>query len=434
MKTNIYLDNSATTPVRPPTFAVPSSSYYGNPSSIHHAGRQAKAAIEIARQKVANLLGAKVHEIYFTPSATYSNNVALLGRARYVEQNGLGRHIITTGIEHSSALAPARYLESQGWKLTILDVDSEGFVDVRDLEKAITPDTSIISIMWANNEVGTVQSIERLANVAKAHNIFFHTDAVQAAGKISINLSQISADTLSITGHKLHAPKGIGALFIREGVQILPIIFGGGQEGGLFPGTEGVTEIMALGEAAEIAHAEMDKNQTHLRKLQKILTDKFAALPNLNLTGALDPLKRIPGHVSVVVRGAVGEQIVEAADEQGIAISSVSACSGRHPSHVLKQMGYTHEEGLGSARVTASVLNSAEECEFAATVLAEIFVNAAKVLSFGSGVSNAMTKISSSGSGVSDNATNVYNFQPPSRFQPLDMPVNANVVPVSTSA
>lgn len=300
----------------------------------------------------------------------------MLGRARFVEQNGLGRHIITTGIEHSSALGPVKYLESQGWRLTILDVDSEGFVDPRDLERAITPETSIISIMWANNEVGTVQQIEKLAKIAKAHGIFFHTDAVQAAGKIKIDLNTVPADTLSITGHKLHAPKGIGVLFIRERVQILPIIFGGGQEGGLFPGTEGVSEIVALGEAAELANVHMDQNQAHLRKLQKVLTDKFAALPNVNLTGPLDPRKRIPGHVSVVVRGAIGEQIVEAADERGISISSVSACSGRHPSYVLKQMGYTHDEGLGSARISASVLNSAEECEIAADVLAEIFINA----------------------------------------------------------
>jgi cysteine sulfinate desulfinase/cysteine desulfurase-like protein len=189
----------------------------------------------------------------------------------------------------------------------------------------------------------------------------------------------------------LHAPKGIGALFIREGVQILPIIFGGGQEGGLFPGTEGVSEIIALGAAAELADSEMEENQLHLRKLQNILTKKFAELPNVNLTGALDPNKRIPGHVSVVVRGAVGEEIVETADEHGISISSVSACSGRHPSYVLKQMGYTHEEGLGSARISASVLNTVEECEHAAAVLSEIFGNSTRI-----------------------SASNVYDFQPPS--------------------
>ncbi len=380
MKANIYLDNSATTPVRAPMYAVPSKLVFGNPSSIHHVGRQSRAAIEIARAKVANLLGAKPHEIYFTPSATYSNNVALLGRARFVEQTGSGRHIITTGIEHSSALGPVKYLESQGWKVTVLDVDSEGFVDYRDLERAITPETSIISIMWANNEVGTVQQIERLSKIAKDHGIFFHTDAVQAAGKIDIDLGKVEADTLSITGHKLHAPKGIGALFIREGVQILPIIFGGAQEGGLFPGTEGVSEIVALGDAAELAKTDLEKNQLHLRKLQKILTDRFAGLPGVNLTGARDASRRIPGHVSLVVRGAVGEEIVEAADKRGISISSVSACSGRHPSHVLKHMGYSYEEGLGSARISASVLNSEEECEVAATVLAEIFVRANKLI------------------------------------------------------
>jgi cysteine desulfurase len=381
MNPNIYLDNSATTPVRVEVFAsmLPyQSTIYGNPSSLHHVGRQSKAAIEIARQKVADLVGAQAHEIYFTPSATYSNNIALLGRARYVEQNGLGRHLITTGIEHSSALGPAKYLETQGWKVTILDVDSEGFVDERELLKSITKETSIISIMWANNEVGTVQPIHGLARIAHEHGIFFHTDAVQAAGKIEIDLAETAADTLSLTGHKLHAPKGVGALFIREGVEILPIMFGGGQEHGLFPGTEGIAGIVALGAAAELANNEMSENQKHLRHLQKILTNKITSIPNINLTGAFDPDKRIPGHVSVVVRGAVGEELVEAADQRGIAISSVSACSGRHPSHVLKQMGYTPEEGIGSARISASILNSVTECEHASNILAEIFIRASR--------------------------------------------------------
>ncbi len=379
MNPNIYLDNSATTPIREEVLAsmIPyQSTIYGNPSSIHHIGRQSKAAIEIARQKVADLVGAKASEIYFTPSATYSNNIALLGRARYVEQNGLGRHLITSGIEHSSALGPAKHLESQGWKVTVLDVDSEGFVDEQQLIQSITKETSIISIMWANNEVGTVQPIERIALIAKSHGIFFHTDAVQAAGKLKIDLSEISADTLSITGHKLHAPKGVGALFIREGVEILPIIFGGGQEDGLFPGTEGISGIVALGAAAELANLEMESNQKHLRSMQKILSQKFSSITSVNLTGALDPHRRIPGHVSLVVRGAIGEELVDAADQHGISISSVSACSGRHPSHVLKQMGYTHEEGIGSARISASVLNSIDESEYAAEVLGEIFAHA----------------------------------------------------------
>ncbi|HNB23520.1 MAG TPA: cysteine desulfurase family protein [Candidatus Melainabacteria bacterium] len=372
----IYLDNSATTPVTEEVFeaALPYlRDAFGNPGSIHNLGQQSRQAINKARKQVADLIGAKPHEIYFTPSGTYSNNASILGRALYVEEHGLGRHIITSSIEHSSALGPAKHLLSRGWKVDILEVDSQGFVSVDQIRNLITAETSIISIMWANNEVGTIQPIEEIAELARAHGIFFHTDAVQAAGKLKIDVARTQVDTLSITGHKLHSPKGIGALYVREGVEILPIVYGGGQEKGLFPGTESVANIVALGAAAASALFEYASNYEHLRFIQKVFVERFSEIENVTLTGAIDPEKRIPGHVSVIVAGAIGEDLVNSASAQGIFISSVSACSSGHPSHVLKQLGYSQEEGIGSIRISASSLNSLEECQYAAEILAGIF-------------------------------------------------------------
>ncbi len=372
----IYLDNSATTPVSEEVFeaALPYlKDAFGNPGSIHTLGQQSRQAVNQARKQVADLIGAKPSEIYFTPSGTYGNNASILGRARYVEENGLGKHLITSSIEHSSALGPAKHLQSRGWKVDILNVDAEGFVDFDQLKQLITEETSIISVMWANNEVGTIQPIDRIAEIANERGIFFHTDAVQAAGKLKIDVNRTKVDTLSITGHKLHAPKGIGALYIREGVAVLPTVFGGGQEKGIAPGTESVANIVALGAAAEAAANEYESNYEHLRSIQKVFVEKFTTLSNVTLTGALDPEKRIPGHVSVIVGDLVGEVIVNAASDAGVFISSVSACSSGHPSHVLKELGYTQQQGVGSARISASALNSYEECEYAAEVLVEIF-------------------------------------------------------------
>ena len=291
MRPIIYLDNSATTRVRDEVLEsmIPfQSEWWGNASSTHRIGRQSRSAINQAREQVADAIGASPEEIFFTPSATYSNNAAILGRARYVEDNGLGRHIITTGIEHSSALGPAKYLESRGWKLTILSVNKQGFIDLNELKKAITPDTSIISVMWANNEIGTLQPVEEIAAIAKAAGVFFHTDAVQVAGKLAIDVSALGVDTLALSGHKFYAPKGIGILYIREGVEILPLVFGGGQECGLFPGTEGLANIVAIGRAAELCSIELESNQAHLRKMQQLLINKLLSNPRVKLTGPSD--------------------------------------------------------------------------------------------------------------------------------------------------
>lgn len=375
----IYLDNSATTKVRDEVAEAMQpylTDKWGNPSSIHKLGRQSRGGVEVARQQVARLMGATPQEIYFTPCGTYSNNVALLGRARYVEENNLGRHLITTCIEHSSSLGPARYLESRGWKVTYVHVDGEGFIDTDELATSITPQTSMISIMFANNEVGTVQPVERIAEIARARNIYFHTDAVQVTGKLPIDVSKIAADTMSISGHKYHAPKGIGVLFVRKGVQVLPLMFGGGQEHGLFPGTENLANIVAIGKASELALAELNENTDRLRRIQKNMIDVLTNGTTAKLTGAHDLDRRIPGHVSLIVEGAIGEELVIDADFKGICISSVSACSqaGHDPSHVLSCIGLPREQVLGSARITAGHFNTEEECARAADVLREVIV------------------------------------------------------------
>lgn len=376
MVTTIYLDNSATTQIRPEVkdeMLPYLDDRWGNPSSIHSVGRSARLAVNKAREQVAQFLGANTNEVFFSPSATYSNNQAILGRARHVEANGLGRHLITSGIEHSSALGPARHLESRGWRVTVLGVNREGFIDLDELRASISYDTSIISLMWGNNEVGTIQPIEEVAAIANRRGIFFHTDAVQVGGKLPIDVSTTPVDTLSLSGHKFHAPKGIGILYIRSRVEFEQLVFGGGQEKGIFPGTEGVANIVGIGKAADLAREEMELGSARLRQMQRILLGKLANDSNVIVTGPRDIRKRVPGHVSVLVKGAVGEMLVDEASASGVFISSVSACAGREPSHVLSQLGYSIDESISSARITAGRLNSVEECERAAEVLGELF-------------------------------------------------------------
>ena len=378
MSTSIYLDNSASTRVRDEVIEAMEpylSGRFGNASSIHRDGREAQVAMAGARQQVAKLLNCRPDEVHFTPCGTYSNNVALLGRVRFAEANGHGRHLITTPIEHSSVNGPVKHLEGLGWKVTCLPVDRQGFVRADDLKKAITKETSIISIMWANNEVGTIEPIEELAAIAAEREIYFHTDAVQLAGKLPIDLSKVPVSTLSLSGHKFHAPKGIGALFVRKGVNLMPLVFGGGQEHGLFPGTEPVASIVAIGKAAELCFDELDANMKDLRRRQKIITDCLATVDGIKLTGPLAIEKRVPGHVSVLVPGSDGEALVMKCDLKDLAISSGSACRQGiiEPSRILLALGWPEKEALGSARISVGRFNSDEECKKAAADLAEIF-------------------------------------------------------------
>ncbi len=383
MRPVIYLDNSATTQLRkevkeamlPFLFEE-----FGNASSAHSVGRDARNAIEHSREQVAALIGAHTAEIYFSPSATYSNNAAILGRAAEVEKQGLGRHIITTKIEHSSSLLPAKSLAARGWNVTILDVDKQGFVNIEQLKSAITDDTSIISVMWANNEIGTIQPVKEIGAIAREHGIFFHCDAVQVPGKIAIDVEQIGADTLSLSGHKFHGPKGIGVLYVRNGVTLAPLTFGGGQENGLFPGTEGLANIVGIGKAAELAKSELNVTRKALKLYQAVLIDKLLKYPGVRLTGAKTFDNRLPGHVSIVVPGIDGSELVLDADVRHLCISSASACSAgkKATSHVLSAIG-EDENSVGALRITAGTLNTREECERAGDLLNDLISSATYV-------------------------------------------------------
>jgi len=373
----IYLDNSATTAVHPEVkeAMLPYlTDLWGNPSSLHEPGHIAHDAVANARAQVASLLNCQSDEVYFTSSGTLANNIAILGHARFAEANGLGKHLITSTIEHSSVLGPIEFLEASGWKVTYLPVNGEGFVDIESISKTINKETTIISIAWANNEIGTIQPIGEIAQLAKQKNIFFHSDAIQVPGKLQIDLNKIPLSALSISGHKFNAPKGIGALFLRTGSNVMPITFGGGQEQGLFPGTESVANIVAIGKAAQIAANELPGSQAKLMNMQKYLIEKLSYLTNIRFTGPRDLNKRLPGHISLVVPGVSGETVILRSDLHGIYISSGSACHNNalEPSHVLRAIGLPDREAIGALRLSFGKFNTQEECEEAASALENI--------------------------------------------------------------
>lgn len=380
----IYLDNSATTPVRREVIdaMLPYlESDFGNPSSIHSHGTKAAAAVRDSRERVAALLGCSGAEIYFSPCGTYANNVAILGRARFVEANDGGRHLITTSIEHPSVIGPCQHLESRGWRVTYLPVNQDGIIDIANLKKAICADTSIISVMWANNEIGSLQPVEQVAKIAEERGIFFHTDAVQVPGKLPIDVSGLAISALSLSGHKFYAPKGIGVLYLKRGENVMPTAFGGGQEMGIMPGTESVANIVAIGKAAELAGLEVMETEEKLRSLQKILLDRLLPIENLRITGPTDIEKRLPGHVSVALAGAEGESLVMKCDLKGVSVSSGSACHKGiiEPSSVLRALRLSDREARGSLRISAGRFNTAEECAKAADVIAQIAEKSARL-------------------------------------------------------
>jgi cysteine desulfurase len=370
----IYADNSATTKVRPEVVEAMLpflTENWGNASSIHSLGRTARDAVDRAREQVAHLVNCRAEEIFFTPCGTASNNVAILGRARFLQANRRGRHLITTQIEHPSAFGPAQFLESQGWSVTYLPVDREGFVSPESLANAITRNTTIISIIWANNEIGTVQPISELAAIAEERGIPFHTDAVQIPGKLPIDVTAVPISSLSASGHKFYAPKGIGFMYLRNQHNVMPIEFGGGQERGLFPGTESVANIVAIGKAAELARLELDDTSSRLHHMQRKLIDHLRSIKNVKITGAQEVDGRLPGHVSCVLPGAEGEALVLRCDLQGVCISSGSACHQGvfEPSHVLRALKLSDEEALGAIRVSFGRFNSEAECDKVMSVL-----------------------------------------------------------------
>ncbi len=364
----IYFDHSATTPLDPRVVEAMrpyEEVYFGNPSSLHWAGRQAKSAIDQARQQVAALLRAAPDEITFTASGTEADNLALLGVAAGYRPDDC--HLITSAIEHPAILETCKVLEQRGYAVTYLPVNPDGLVEPASLAQALRPTTRLVSVMAANNVVGTLQPVRELAHLTRQHGALFHTDAVQAAGKIPLFMDQLPVDLLSLSAHKLHGPKGVGALYVRQGVTLAPIIYGGGQERGLRSATENVAGLVGLGKAAEIAALEMADEAVRLVQLRDHLIQEIKAqVPNAYLIG--HAYQRLPGHICLGFDGQEGEAIklLLALDEEGIAISSGSACSSHHagqPSYILMAMGMDPVRARGSLRITLGRFNTFAEVE-----------------------------------------------------------------------
>jgi len=367
----IYLDNAATTQVSPEVLSamVPCfSNIYGNSSSVHGFGRDAKMMLDIAREKVANAIGAKKTEIYFTGGGSESDNWAIKGTA--IANAGKGRHIITSAIEHHAVLHACAALEKQGYSVTYLPVDKEGFVDPEDVKKAIRPDTILVTIMMANNEIGTIEPVEEIGKICREAGVYFHTDAVQAVGNMHIDVAKMNIDMLSLSAHKFHGPKGVGALYIRNGVKIANLIDGGAQERSKRAGTENLPSIVGLGKAIEVATRDIDTKIAYESALRdKLLTRIVNEIPETRING---PLKnRLPGNANVCIKYIEGEGMLLMLDMQGIAASSGSACTSGSldPSHVLLAIGLDHETAHGSLRLSLSSLNTEEEIDKTVDVL-----------------------------------------------------------------
>ena len=367
----VYMDNAATTRVTEPVFEAMRPylcEIYGNPSSVHAFGREALMALDKARGQVAKALGAQPAEIYFTGCGTESDNWAIRGAA-YARRKK-GNHIITTQIEHHAVLHTCQQLEKEGFEVTYLPVDAFGLVRTEDLEKALRPETTLVSIMFANNEIGTIEPIAELCKIARAHGALFHTDAVQAVGHVPIDVKALDVDMLSLSGHKLHAPKGVGALYIRNGVRIQRFMEGGAQERTQRAGTENMASIVGMGAAIELAMEQMDANISKIAAMRDRLIERILnEIPYARLNG--HPKKRLPGNVNVCFRFIEGEALLLSLDLKGVAGSSGSACTSGSldPSHVLLAIGLPHEIAHGSLRLTLSEENTMEEVDYAVDAL-----------------------------------------------------------------
>jgi cysteine desulfurase len=361
----VYVDNNATTKVAPEVLEVMLpyfSEYYGNPSSMHFFGGQVQKKVDEARAKVADFLGAEPSEIVFTSCGTESDNAAILGTLdSYPEK----RHLITTRVEHPAVDNVSTYLGRKGYRITELSVDREGRLDLDELRESLTDETTLVTIMYANNETGVIFPIEEIGEIVKARGIPFHTDAVQAAGKIPLNMKKSKVDMLSISGHKLHAPKGIGVLYIRKGTKFSPFMIGGHQEKGRRGGTENVPYIIGLGKACELAKKHLDEENTRIKSLTDYLEAKLLEkIPNTLVNG--DRIHRLPNTVSVSFEYVEGESILLLLSDLGICASSGSACTSGslEPSHVLRAMGVPFTAAHGSIRFSLSIYNTKEEMDY----------------------------------------------------------------------
>ena len=364
MQDPVYLDNAATTPLDPRVLEamLPHlGADRGNPSSIHARGAAAREAVERARGSVAALVGAAPSEILFTSGGTEADCLAVLGIARAAGPER--RHLVVSEVEHAAVREAARQLESEGFEVTWLGVDGHGLVDADEFAGALRPDTALAAVMWANNEVGTVQPVRGLAAECARRGVPFHADAVQAAGREPIDVGEAGVSTLAVSGHKIYGPQGVGALYVRAGTPIGPILFGGGQEAGLRSGTENVAGIVGLGAAADLARTELDGRIEHETALRDRLIEGLLAMPDIELNG--HPERRLSNNAHVSVHGVGAESLVLVLDALGYAVGSGSACSsgGDRPSRLLLALGRDEQDALSAARITVGKENTAREVE-----------------------------------------------------------------------
>lgn len=374
MKDMIYLDNAATTRVKPEVLEAMQpyfSEIYGNPSSIHRAGQEAHKAIEIARRQVATAIGAQTQEIFFTGCGTEADNWAIEGML--TSPKARGRHIITSSIEHHAVLHTCQWMEKQGCSVTYLPVDEDGLVRPADVEAAITEDTALITIMMANNEIGTIEPIREIADIAKAHGIPMHTDAVQAVGAIPVDVEDLQVNMLSLSAHKFYGPKGVGVLYVRKGTLLANYMHGGAQERGKRAGTENLAGIVGLGKAIELATSNIPDHAVRLSGLRdRLIQGILQRIPEVRLNG--HPTRRLPGNVNVSVAYIEGEALLLRLDLAGIEASSGSACTSGalDPSHVLLAIGLPHEVAHGSLRLTLGDCNTEWEVDAVLDTLPDI--------------------------------------------------------------
>ena len=370
----VYLDNAATTPLLPEVreAMLPYlGEAFGNPSCIHEWGDAAREAMEAARTQVAQLIGANAGEIIFTGSGTESNNFAVKGLA--LAQQNKGKHVVVSAIEHFSVLHSARTLEKQGFELTLVPVDKYGVVDPEDVRKSLRKDTVLVSIMQANGEVGTIEPVKEIAKITRESNVVFHTDAIATAGTVPVDVNELGVDALSLAGNQFYGPKGVGALWVRKGVRIMPFLDGGVQEGGRRAGTENVPAIAGLGKAAELATANMTPRTEHLTQLRnRLLTGLPGKIDHVVVTG--HPQNRLPGHASFCVEFIEGESMLMLLNSQGVAVTSGSACTSRalKASHVLIAMGLSHAVAQGSLLFSFGIDNDTEDIGYVLEVLPPI--------------------------------------------------------------
>lgn len=368
----IYLDNAASTKIHDEVLQemLPYlQEQFGNPSSIHRYGRLAQKAIQKARKQVANLINAEASEILFTSGGTESNNTVLYG----ISKKSPGSRIITSSIEHDAILEPCKKLEKDGFDVVYLPVDEQGQIDPNVLKNSLTENTSLVSIMSGNNEVGTLEPIENFITICHERKTPFHTDAVQSVGKIPINVKDLEIDLLSISSHKINGPKGIGALYIKKGLKIDPVILGGGQEHGLRSGTENVANIVGFGKACELAKNNFLENTKKMKNLRDYLSKQIRQeISGVTLNG--HPEKRLPNNVHLTFLGVNGEDLLIKLDENGVAASTGSACSVQiqKASHVLQAMGFSHEQITGSLRLTVGISNTIEEMDKTVEILKKV--------------------------------------------------------------